>query len=66
MVLFKFEPMKNANIFKDFYSDSAPKLVRNLPVALKNFNNLVLHEYREKLFITSNYAMQHWKLLKRF
>ena len=54
----QFEPTKNANIFKDFYSDLAGTLVRKLPVILNKFNN--------KAVITSKYAMQHWKLLKRF
>ena len=35
----QFEPTKNANIFKDFYSDLAGTLVRKLPVALNKFNN---------------------------
>ena len=35
----QFEPIKNANIFKDFYSDLAVTLVRKLPVALTKFNN---------------------------
>ena len=35
----QFEPMKNANTFKDFYSDLAGNLVRKLPVALNKFNN---------------------------
>ena len=34
----QFEPTKNANIFKDFYSDLAGKLVRKLSVALNKFN----------------------------
>ena len=36
----QFEPTKKANIFKDFYSDLAGKLVRKLPVALTKFNNI--------------------------
>ena len=35
----QFEPTKNANIFKDFYSDLAGNLVRKLPVALNKCNN---------------------------
>ena len=35
----QFEPTKNANTFKDFYSDLAGTLVRKLPVALNKFNN---------------------------
>ena len=34
----QFEPTKNVNIFKDFYSDLAGKLVRKLPVALSKFS----------------------------
>ena len=35
----QFEPTKNANIFKDLYSDLARKLLRKLAVALNKFNN---------------------------
>ena len=35
----QFEPTKNENIFKYFYSDLAGKLVRKLPVALNRFKN---------------------------
>ena len=35
----QFEPTKKANIFKDFYSDLAGKLVRKLPVVPNKFNN---------------------------
>ena len=49
----QFEPTKNANIFKDFYSDLAGTLIKKLPVAHNKFNNnltkAVLHEHREKL-----------------
>ena len=41
----QFEPMKNANIFKDFYSDLAGTLVRKLPVALNKFNNNSTKQY---------------------
>ena len=34
----QFEPTKNANTFKDFYSYKARNLVRKLPVALNKFN----------------------------
>ena len=33
----QYEPIKNANIFKDFYSDLAETPVRKLPVALNKF-----------------------------
>ena len=62
----QFEPMKNANKFKDFYSHLAGNLVRKLPVALNKFNNNLAKQYYiniEKNFISLNYAMQHWKLL---
>ena len=36
---FQYEPMKNANISKNFYSDLAGTLVKKLPVALNKFNN---------------------------
>ena len=36
---FQYEPMKNANIFKNFYPDLAGTLVKKLPVALNKFNN---------------------------
>ena len=66
----QFEPIKNANTFKDFYSDLARNIVRKLPVALSKFNNNLmkqyqLHWYREKL-MTLNYVMQYRELLKRF
>ena len=35
----QFVPTKNANIFKDFYSDLAGSLVRKLPNAFNKFNN---------------------------
>ena len=41
----QFEPMKNANIFKDFYSDLAGILVRKLPVLLNKFNNNSTKQY---------------------
>ena len=41
----QFEPTKNANIFKDFYSDLAGTLVRKLPVALNKFNNNSKKQY---------------------
>ena len=41
----QFEPTKNANIFKDFYSDLAGTLVRKLPVALNKFNNNLTKQY---------------------
>ena len=41
----QFEPTKNANIFKDFYSDLAGNLVRKLPVALNKFNNNSTKKY---------------------
>ena len=41
----QFEPTKNANIFKDFYSDLAGTLVRKLPVALNKFNNNSTKQY---------------------
>ena len=64
----QFEPKKNANIFKDFFSDLAEKRVRKLPVPLiKTNNNSTKRYYRniEKVVIIFNYAMQYWKLLKR-
>ena len=41
----QFEPTKNANIFKDFYSGLAGNLVKKLPVALNKFNNNLTKEY---------------------
>ena len=41
----QFEPTKNTNIFKDFYSGKARDLVRNMPVALKKFNNILTKQY---------------------
>ena len=41
----QLELMKNANIFKDFYSDLVGKLVRKLPVALNKFNNNSTKQY---------------------
>ena len=41
----QFEPLKNANIFKEFYSDLAGKLMRKLPVALNKFNNNSTKQY---------------------
>ena len=41
----QFEPMKNANIFKNFYSDLAGNFVRKLPVALNKFNNNSTKQY---------------------
>ena len=35
----QFELLKNANIFKDFYSDLSETLERKLPVTLNKFNN---------------------------
>ena len=37
--------MKNVNIFKDFYSELARKLVRKLPVALNKFSNNLTKQY---------------------
>ena len=34
----QFEPTKNSNIFKDFFSDLAATLLRKFPVALNKFN----------------------------
>ena len=44
-VAIQFKPTKNANIFKDFYSDLAEKLVRKLPVALSKFSNNSTKQY---------------------
>ena len=41
----QFEPMKNANIFIDFYSDLTGKPVRKLPVTLNRFNNNSTKQY---------------------
>ena len=41
----QFEPTKNENIFKYFYSDLAGKLVRKLPVALNKFKNNSTKQY---------------------
>ena len=46
----QFEPKKNANIFKDFYSDLAGNLVRWSPVALNKFNNYSTKQYYIKGF----------------
>ena len=35
----QFEPAKNSNTFKDFYSELVGNLVRKLPVAPNKFNN---------------------------
>ena len=35
----QFESTKNANAFKDFYSDLPRNQVRKLPVTLNKFNN---------------------------
>ena len=40
-----FVPTKNANIFKDFYSDLAGSLVRKLPNAFNKFNNNSAKQY---------------------
>ena len=44
-VLFNLILRKNANIFKDFYSDLAGTLVRKLPVALNKFNNNSMKQF---------------------
>ena len=64
----QFEPTKNANILRSFYSDLAGNLVRKLAVALNKFNNSAKQYYIniEKSCHNLSYAMQHWKLLKRF
>ena len=52
----QFEPTKNVNIFKDFYSDLAGTLVRNLPVAFNKFNNNSMKQcYKNKnnLFLSN-------------
>ena len=41
----QIEPTKNANIFKDFYSDVAGTLIRKLPVALNKLNNNSTKQY---------------------
>ena len=41
----QFEHTKNANIFKDFYSDLAGKLVRKLSFALTKINNNLTKQY---------------------
>ena len=41
----QFEPIKNSNVFKDFYSNLAGNLVRKLPVALNKFNNNLMKQY---------------------
>ena len=41
----QFEPTKNANICKDFYSDLVGNLVRKLSVALDKFNNNSTKQY---------------------
>ena len=41
----QFKNVKNANIFQDFFSDLAEKLVRKLPVALNRFNNNSTKQY---------------------
>ena len=41
----QFVPTKNANIFKDFYSDLAGSLVRKLPNAFNKFNNNSTKQY---------------------
>ena len=41
----QFEPTKNANIFKDFYSDLAGTLVRKFSVAFNKFNNNSRKQY---------------------
>ena len=45
MVLFILNLWKIQNIFEDFYSDLAGKLVRKLPVALTNLNNNLTKQY---------------------
>ena len=41
----QFVPTKNANIFKDFYSDLAGSLARKLPNAINKFNNNSAKQY---------------------
>ena len=41
----QFKTRENANIFKDFYSDLAGKLVRKLPVKLNKFNHNSTKQY---------------------
>ena len=41
----QFEPTKNANIFKDFYSDLAGALMRKLQVTLNKFDNTLTKQY---------------------
>ena len=41
----QFGPTKDGNIFKDFNSDLAEKLVRKLPVAFNKFNNNSRKQY---------------------
>ena len=41
----QFVHTKNANIFKDFYSDLAGSLVRKLPNAFNKFNNNSAKQY---------------------
>ena len=41
----QFEPTKNENIFKDFYSGLAGNLVRKLPVTINKFNNNLMKQY---------------------
>ena len=41
----QYKPTKNANIFKDFYSDLAGNPVRKLSVALNKFNNYSTKQY---------------------
>ena len=45
-VAVQFEPTKNANIFKDFYSDLAGKIVGKFPITLKHVNNNSTKQYR--------------------
>ena len=52
--------MKNANIFKNFYSDLAGNFVRKLPVALNKFNNNSTKQYYMNIEKSCHYyAMQH-------
>ena len=41
----QFEPGKNANIYKYFYSESVGNLVRKLPAAPSEFNNNSKNQY---------------------
>ena len=41
----QYEPKKNANTFKDFYSDLPENLVRKFPVSLNKFNINSIKQY---------------------